>query len=66
MDIHKVKENLNKTVLYKKQKYILKACILRLNDNLEFYYQAELSELHANSVTICRLEDVTEFFVETD
>lgn len=60
MDRNKIKENLNKEVIYNSSEYIMTACIFRLKDNGTLYCQAELKDKPANSVLICRLEDVEE------
>lgn len=57
MDLKDIKRHLNNTVLYKNSQYILTACILRKNRD-GFYYQVELEDIHANSISICRLEDI--------
>lgn len=63
MKIEEVKRNLNKIVSYKDRMdgteadYILAACIIRRNEK-GFYYQVEIRDMKANSVTICRMEDV--------
>ena len=58
MTLEEVKRNMNKAVKYKgSTRYELAACILRKNEN-GFFYQAELKDVKANSVIICKLEDV--------
>ena len=58
MTLEEVKRNMNKAVKYKgSARYELSACILRKNEN-GFFYQAELKDTRANSVIICKLEDV--------
>ena len=61
MDIQAVKKNLNCGVTYKgvKDVYILTACIIRKNET-GFFYQAEIKDKKANSITFCRLEDIAE------
>lgn len=44
-------------VKFKGRSYILTGCILRFEEN-DFYYQVELKDLKADSITICRLEDI--------
>jgi len=44
-------------VRYQNISYYITGCTLRLRDG-EFYYQAELHDINANSVTIAELEDV--------
>ena len=60
MDRNKIRENLNKEVIYNESEYIMTACVFRLRANNTFYCQAELKDKSANSVLICRLEDVEE------
>lgn len=60
MDRRKIKENLNKDVIYKDTEYIMTACIFRLKDDGTLYCQAEIKDKSANSVLICRLEDIKE------
>lgn len=60
MDRKKIKENLNREVFYNGSEYIMTACIFRLRDNGTLYCQAEIKDKSANSVMICRLEDVEE------
>lgn len=60
MELSRVKYKLNKEVEYKGVKYRLTACILRYKEKDGYYYQAELQDLNANSVLICKLDDVKE------
>lgn len=60
MDRSKIRGSLNKDVIYNGSEYIMTACIFRLKDNGSLYCQAELKDKSANSVLICRLEDVEE------
>lgn len=58
MTLEEVKSNMNKAVKYKDStKYKLSACILR-KDKSGFFYQAELKDSKANSIVICKLEDI--------
>ena len=57
MDLQEVKSNLNKDVLYNGVKYELVACILRKNEQ-GYFYQAEIKNKRANSVMICKLDDI--------
>ena len=65
MDLSDVKMYLNKRITYKDTVYILTGCILRKNQN-GFYYQAEIKCINANSIVICRLEDVKEYGTSKD
>ena len=60
MTLHEIKRSMNRTVLYKGGEYKLVGCIFRQNDKTgEYFYQAELLDLHSGrSVVICRLEEV--------
>lgn len=60
MDRNNIRKNLNKYVIYNGTEYIMTACTFRLKDNGSLYCQAELKDKSANSVLICRLEDVEE------
>lgn len=60
MEITRAKFNLNQKVLYKNIEYIFTACILRLNKNGEFYYQAELLDNNKNSILICEFSEIQE------
>ncbi|MDD6489289.1 MAG: hypothetical protein PUG48_05685 [Clostridia bacterium] len=60
MELSRIKYKLNKEVSYKGVKYRLTACILRYNEKDGYYYQAELQDLNANSVLICKLAEVEE------
>lgn len=60
MDKHKMKDSLNKEVVYNGKIYLFTACIFRLDENGALRCQAELKDRLANSVLICRLEDVEE------
>lgn len=60
MTLHEIKRSMNRTVLYKGGEYKLVGCIFRQNDKTgEYFYQAELLDLHSGrSTVICRLEEV--------
>lgn len=60
MDRSKIRGSLNKDVIYNGSEYIMTACIFRLKDNGSLYCQVELKDKSANSVLICRFEDVEE------
>lgn len=61
MNISEVKRNLEQKVLYNGAKYILTGCIIRRGTTGQFYYQAEIKDLNANSALLyCRLEDLKE------
>jgi len=61
MNISKVKRSLGRKVLYNGTEYILTGCIIRQNITGQFYYQAEIKDLNANSALLyCRLEDLEE------
>lgn len=66
MDISRVKYNLGQTVRlvlprhYVDGEYLLSGCILRKNENGEFFYQAELTEAKTGSVIIAKLENIFE------
>lgn len=61
MELSRVKYRLNKAVSYKGTEYRLTGCILRYDDKQQkFYYQAELQDLKARSVLICKLDEVEE------
>ena len=61
MEINKVKANLNKTVLYNNTEYRLKAYILSYDEkNNTYIHKAELKDMHANSVIVCKLKEVVE------
>ena len=63
MKLEEVKRNLNEMITFDEKKDIYKftGCIIRKNENGEFYYQAELSDTkHGNSLLYCKLEDITE------
>lgn len=61
MKIEEVKRNLNCKVIYKNSsEYVLTACIIRKNEKTDkYFYQAELRDIIANSVIICRLIDIS-------
>lgn len=62
MKIEDVKRNLNKMVVYKGKSgvYRFSGCMLRKDIN-EYYYQAELQDTKSgNSISFCKLEDITE------
>lgn len=58
MELHEVKKNLNKTVLYKDKLYTLKACTLYKDKEGE-KYSAVLLDKNKNSILSCKLKDVT-------
>lgn len=59
MELKQVKQNLNRKVKHNGVDYILTGCIIRLNENGEFYYQAELRSTKAtNSLVYCKLKEV--------
>lgn len=58
MEISEVKSKLNTKVEYNGVEYILSGCILRKNDDGQLVYQAEIKDVKANSVIICRLSDM--------
>lgn len=60
MELSDVKRNLNKQVIYRDKPYILTGCILRKIQD-DFYYQAEIKCINANSVVTCRLEDLERY-----
>ena len=63
MKLEEVKRNLNKIVVLNGKNDIYKstACIIRKDKDGEFYYQAELLDTkHGNSLSYCKLEDITE------
>jgi hypothetical protein len=61
VNISEVKRNLERKVLYNGAKYILTGCIIRRCITGQFYYQAEIKDLNANSALLyCRLEDLEE------
>nr|DAE87291.1 MAG TPA: hypothetical protein [Caudoviricetes sp.] len=61
MNISQVKRSLGRKVLYNGTEYILTGCIIRQNITGQFYYQAEIKDLNANSALLyCRLEDLEE------
>jgi hypothetical protein len=61
VNISEVKRNLEQKVLYNGAKYILTGCIIRRGTTGQFYYQAEIKDLNANSALLyCRLEDLKE------
>lgn len=60
MDRNNVKKNLNKDVIYNGTEYLLTACIFRLKADGSLYCQAEIKDKSANSILICRLEDIEE------
>lgn len=66
MDISRVKYNLGRSVRfvlprhYVDGEYLLSGCILRKNENEDFFYQAELTEAKTGSVIIAKLENIFE------
>jgi hypothetical protein len=52
-----VKENIGRKVVFKGSEYYLSAYILRKKDG-KFHHQAELADLHHNTVYIVELEKV--------
>ncbi len=60
MDRKKIKDYLNKDVIYNGSEYIMTACIFRMKPNGALYCQAEIKDKSANSVLICRPEDIKE------
>lgn len=66
MDISRVKYNLGQTVRlvlprhYVDGEYLLSGCILRKNENGEFFYQAELTDVNSRAVIIAKLENIFE------
>lgn len=59
MNISEVKKNLGSTVLYNGKEYTFTGCILRLNTEGKFYYQAEIKDSKADSsLIICKLENL--------
>lgn len=57
METAEIKRYLNQIVLYKGNKYRFTGAIFRKTEK-EYHYQAELTSLNANSLIICKLEDV--------
>jgi hypothetical protein len=61
MDISRLKRNLGRIVKLGDTEYKLKKGIITLDENNEYYYQAELQDLTAlRSTLICALKDVDE------
>lgn len=63
MTLEQVKRNMNRQVQYLplNNRYLLTACVLRINAKGDFFYQAELQDLSSTrSVLICKLEDIQE------
>ena len=60
MDIKVAKRIIGDKVKHGDHTYILTACILRKNDQGQYYYQAELHEMNANCVHIVALDNVQE------
>lgn len=58
MEIAKVKSSLGQPVKYRESDYIFSGCILRKNSDGVLTYQAEIKDVQANSIIICRLEDI--------
>lgn len=58
MEIPEVKSRIGSKVVYNNSDYILSGCILRKNMGGELFYQAEIKDMQANSVIICRLSDI--------
>lgn len=58
MEISSVKSKLNSNVKYKGSEYLFTACILRKNKDGELFYQAEIKDTRANSVIICKMNDI--------
>ena len=59
MEVKSIKKAMayGQKVKFKSRSYILTGCILRFGENA-FYYQVELKDSKADSIIICRLEDV--------
>ena len=58
MELKQVKRQLGQVVQYQGTSYFFSGCTIRRKKTGAFYYQAELSSLHANSVLVCELEKV--------
>ena len=58
METKEIIPNLNKKVMWQGREYIFTGCTIRKNEKGEIFYQAELHELHCNSILIVRLGDV--------
>lgn len=61
MNISEIKRNLGKKVLYDSSEYVLTGCTIRRNIITgQFYYQAELQDVEANSSLIITALDKVE------
>lgn len=60
MNISEVKKSLGRAVLYNGKEYTFTGCILRLNTEGKFYYQAEIKDSKADSSLIVTALDKVE------
>lgn len=58
MNLADVRKYYGKTVTYNGIQYRLDKCIEQLDNHGGYAYSAELHDLRANSVLVCRLEDI--------
>jgi hypothetical protein len=58
MEVKDIVPNLNKKVIYNGSEYVLKASIIRRNEQGKLFYQAELLDHNHNCMYIVKLEDI--------
>ncbi len=58
MEVKDVKSRLNTDVEYQGSKYKFTSCILRKGNDGNLFYQAEIKDVKANSIIICKLSDI--------